>query len=418
MLVSNFVSLASQKGDKRWLLDLLGIHQFAATHLETTSSISMRRVGTTHLSRPMRLWKNSEEQEIVLSSAQFLYAVSMLLHDAAAVDGVRGTEESERFLETYLDVVVRDHLFRWIWNRDADAGSFGGRWDCEPTTLYSHAEFVERLISNTTSSYCNAVSDSDLFVAMIALHIVALADANPDAFARHAPSVKSDDLFLLRSHVSRVWSLVMARTEFRTATSGDRQSQERAVFDPYGYDEFPDHRYAGYTGQAHPLASPVVPAMPATGAGWDISHGRRLVLLLDSFRRFANEGSLALAPADEVERFGIALANQLAGEVFVGSLEAPAFSNYLGGDDGWYRATSSGTRTLTGYSPSHWALGRSFLMGGYGQLARWNPELIPIWNAARIRELRGETPAWTGISRFESDFVQLASGEPAQDILQ
>ncbi|MCA9601053.1 MAG: hypothetical protein KC417_03450, partial [Myxococcales bacterium] len=147
VLVSNFVSLASQKGDKRWLLDLLGIHQFAATHLETTSSISMRRVGTTHLSRPMRLWKNSEEQEIVLSSAQFLYAVSMLLHDAAAVDGVRGTEESERFLETYLDVVVRDHLFRWIWNRDADAGSFGGRWDCEPTTLYSHAEFVERLIS-------------------------------------------------------------------------------------------------------------------------------------------------------------------------------------------------------------------------------------------------------------------------------
>ncbi|MCA9581144.1 MAG: hypothetical protein KC416_05075 [Myxococcales bacterium] len=413
--VSNFLHLASIQKRGEWLRDLMVAYQEAAPHLKTLSQYPKVQVGTITLSRPMKMWPDKDGVEVVLSSSQFLYAVTLLLHGAGTLEALRDDATAKGFLATYLDVALRDHLLRWIFAKDASHGVFGGRWPaCEPAnTLFDHSAFIDRLRANTATSYCNAVSDTDLLIASSAVHLLALYDQEPGVFKTHAPAVTPAEMEDLRAYVGRVWALVRSRTVYGTALDETGGTVEVATFDPYGYDAYPDHQYADYTGDKHPFDGQNLPPQPGTGTGWDISHGRRLVLFYDSIRRTGADSLAGVVDPQQVARALGAHGRAMAYRVYRGDNKRAAFANYLDGTDGWYRVGKTAGGVLYGYEPGSWALGRSFLMGGYASWAVWSPRLVSIWNLAVAREDEGESPRYTGIGRVPTDTLQVMASDPA-----
>ncbi|MNX93014.1 hypothetical protein D3C86_1251830 [compost metagenome] len=157
---------------------------------------------------------------------------------------------------------------------------------------------------------------------------------------------------------------------------------------------YSDNRYAGYTGLEKPaicavkdrgvvadLKVPIKSVEPVSTLGWDLSHSRRLIPVLDALER--NRDALARIfeltakdlPDPKLAQFFSA---QLVARVWNGDTRHPYFSNYWDGSNGWYRvAYNNGMdRCLEGYPP--FGLSSAFPTGGYASWGRYYPILTDI----------------------------------------
>ena len=153
---------------------------------------------------------------------------------------------------------------------------------------------------------------------------------------------------------------------------------------------YPDYRYAGYAGAEQPAAcrdgAHGTPQLlmnaksiaPISDLGWDFSHARRLVQVMDALdlngqalRTWYGLSPSVLPPADLAKAF----AAQLLVASWNGDVQAPLFTNYWGGANGWYRvAYDDGTGRCVGGVPP-FGLCVSFATGGYAAWARDDPQI-------------------------------------------
>lgn len=173
---------------------------------------------------------------------------------------------------------------------------------------------------------------------------------------------------------------------------------------------YADNRFAGYSGSLPPAtcmheapdADPVAVKVasspgpvrlraqlnldprnvrPVKDLGWDFSHARRLVQFFDAVtaNRHAMAAWWGIAPqALPAPDLGRAFAAQLLTKVWNGDAQAPLFTNYWSGANGWYRvAYDNGTgHCYAGYKP--YGLSDSFPTGGYAQWAAYYPLIADL----------------------------------------
>lgn len=158
---------------------------------------------------------------------------------------------------------------------------------------------------------------------------------------------------------------------------------------------YPDNRFAGYTGSQKPAVCQPQPegglraqvlveassVSPVKNLGWDFSHARRLVQVLDALERNRHAVQAwygltpdKLPPPDLAKAF----AAQLVAGIWNGDTQRPLFANYWGGANGWYRvAYDNGTGACyPGYPP--FGLSDSFSTGGYATWGAYYPLIDEI----------------------------------------
>lgn len=360
------------------------------------------RESVWNLPAPTRMWTGvppsglSVGPESVLVSAQFLYAAARLVRVTAEMKAPPPT--LSRFALKAVDVIVDDHYRRWIDRSPGVPGSFQVRgWSCNSGT-YSHREHLQNLRMRsygtralpdppvTPAGYCNAMTDTDLWIIAGAVEILAAH--------RRAPALvplSEEKRSSFESYIELALAVVRGRfgsTPLQTPSG----PAEGMVFDPGGFDGHPDMAYAGYTqssascstcttpgqclcpefpGWTTPSPSkPRLPPQPVPGMTWDISHARRLVSVIDSLRRHRD-----LVPTGSLtESEARAFARQFAFGVWNGSLVAPRFATFFDGKNGWYRVNYS-DRSAFGYPPD--SMTDEAPLCGYGFWAELEPALGP-----------------------------------------
>lgn len=356
------------------------------------------------LKAPKRLWtplddKGEEQPENTLISAQFIYGVLRMIRATVHTD--------PRYFSKQAFPLVLDHIGRWLENSSASPGYFQvAGWKCSQGN-YSHLEHLENLFGRiygqrasgddrSKAAYCNALTDTDLFIIMIVLETVALAKMEPQRY-RLEPDFRER----IDSYCSVALPLLMSRfakTEVRDWFGTRRTSW---LLDPGIWDEYPDFRYSGYNGSAFPGKrskgqghqnnedSSVLPEIRSRGVGWDISHGRRFVLLLDTLEYAAEAGVLR-------ERFPLSARRQIALQLAFGpwdkSKTNPRFANYLDGTNGWYRVNYGG-RNDYGIPP--FGLDKAYETYGYAFITEYAASIKSLMKARTNAEASGsksETP--------------------------
>ena len=312
------------------------------------------------------IWtQNGTEMRLV--SAEFLMLAGRITEATLALPAWKRTPTMVSFADQFLPVLAV-HVDRWI-----RTARFDGWAGCtRPRVAIGHRDYVALLRSRSMGSelsYCNAVDDVDLLIMGIGAQLLRSMEDDPTVADATRLGI---DRNVLTAYVRESADLVRSRLSATSLRGGTITGYDfdRGVF----RDLNDDSLWAGYTGDAFPLSPTalIAPQKKDDRAGWDLGHARRLVTVLAAFRRTrASTGSTF--PSD-AEMTGFA--NQIAYGTMVGTVEWPAFSNYLSGLNGWYRVIYHG-RVGFGYGPSD--VGNSaFLEGGYGFWGAWSPELAAL----------------------------------------
>lgn len=344
--------------------------------------------------------------ENVLISSQFLYAttrLSRVLAERLRPDVANPLEAKEAkryraFIDRWLPIAGVDHLHRWM-NRSSKNGpaSFQVRgWGCARGT-YTHPEMVDHLLHRrfgtaelgmiSNRSYCNVITDWDLFIAGIGAELVAAVD---DLGGSH-PQIPASTLNDIRIHTRNLSKLFAARHSERSININGK-SMKVAVFDRGSFDDHPDYAYSAYIkngphcskcisdskecnqcaefpGWKKKGEKPEVKPQSAKGIGWDLSHARRIPIILDSLRRYQVNFNGTFPTLDQTKQY----ARQLAYVTFVDNEDQPRFANYFDGSNGWYRVNYS-KRPNFGYAPESFSLKMSTF--GYS-----------FWDEPRLQKL-------------------------------
>lgn len=177
-----------------------------------------------------------------------------------------------------------------------------------------------------------------------------------------------------------------------------------------------DNLYAGYTG----VTSPAVCRQSNNGVqvhlqidarsiasvadlGWDFSHARRLVPVLDALdtNRQALQIWYDIASSDlPPDSLAQTFAAQLISVIWNGDTQAPLFSNYWNGANGWYRvAYDNGTgRCYEGYPP--FGLSDSFVTGGYAAWNQYYPQIGELAHSIQIHSISSRNEDKDFIRRY------------------
>ncbi|MGE0787079.1 MAG: hypothetical protein AB7S26_15505 [Sandaracinaceae bacterium] len=382
---------AEAQRDVQTIEELAALFTIALDHLETQTEAVFfyvpppigtgARSEVLPLPRPARMWVGAPGAhpiggESVLDVAQFLAGAARIVRIATEVGEARSPALAA-FARAFTPVIVDDTYARWIDHPEGFAGRFQRRgWACNEGA-WGHAESVEHLIARAYGtdalpsppaspvSYCNAVTDTDLWILAGALEVLVAHRRDPELVPMSAEAEA-----LLTTEAQRGAALIASRM---SATSPPGAPGEGFDFDNGAFDDHADDAYAGDTDPSFPgyvvPGGPVArPPTPARDVGWDLSHARRWVHVFDSFRRFAAEVD---APF-EGERFVAGLARQLAFGASVGACPNVAFTNYFDGTNGWYRVNYAG-RADYGFAP--WAMTGVVAPSGYGLWSDVVPEL-------------------------------------------
>lgn len=359
------------------------------------------------VSRPVRYWHGRVDAgsvEQVLSSAQFLWVIARLVRITA--DMPSAPAELVAFVQQVREVLVTDHLQRWIEPDPALPGRFQRRgWGCNSGT-YSHREHLQNLLTRAygtaalpdpptnAPSYCNAVFDEDLWIIADVLEVLGAHHANPTLLPL-SPEQKAS----LTSYAQLGLSVIRSRLAPTRIDGG-------LDFDEGIFDDYEDNAWTGYTATSsecgpcksigHCLCAefpgwidagvpdggkpqPALPRRPAKNVGWDISHARRFVAVFDSIVRHR-----ALVPSEaagDAELRG--LARQFATAVWNGDTRAPHFTNFFDGTNGWYRVNYD-HRPAFAYPPNAMDEDEAWT-SGYGFWAQYEPLLAPAMSSAFAR---------------------------------
>ncbi|MNX89051.1 hypothetical protein D3C86_1210500 [compost metagenome] len=193
----------------------------------------------------------------------------------------------------------------------------------------------------------------------------------------------------LAQNIDLLLRLFKARVTLSTRDSLELGRVTVADVDRGFWSLYPDYRYAGYEGAERPAtcrdgaygsAQLLMNAksIKPVSVGWDFSHARRLVQVMNALdlnaqalRTWYALSPSAIPPSDLTKAF----AAQLLVAIWNGNVQAPLFKNYWGGFNGWYRvAYDDGTGRCVGGIPP-FGLSDSFVTGGYADWARYYPKI-------------------------------------------
>lgn len=257
--------------------------------------------------------------------------------NALAFDGVNDT--------------ARTHYWRL---EQTHANSLRGKW------LGQLADSAE------DPDYCHALTDIDLWIVSGLVELLAARALEPAL----EPSLGPADEAALAAYLDLALTLVEGGLAETALVDWEGAPTTGRLLEPGIWHQHPEHAYTGYTGASFPEPTD---AAVAEGAGWDISHARRIVHVFGTLHR-SRDITGALFPDDQVLR---GLARQWAFAAFDGDLALPLFRNFMDGGDGWYRVGYHGAGF--GYGPGDLSL--AGVTGGYGSWKRWLDELRPLNDA-------------------------------------
>lgn len=285
-------------------------------------------------------------EEYHLSSSQFLFLASQVLH--AAVNVPRGIYPLlDSFMQVMPPVMLHHHYRRWII---AERTFRLSGWGCARGT-YTHREFLRMKAERKfrfKRTICPVVNDIDLFIIAGVAQVVAAYHQAPEQVP-----ISSEDLSIYKAYLSEAESLLKSRIELRPIHTA-QGILEGFAFDNGLYRDNKDHRWALYNGAAFPPSS-LKPKTP-TDASWDLSHARRFFFVFNALDQAKEGAGLTL----DYQRYLDALAHQFCHVVYADTVRH-LFSNYLNGDNGWYRVDYHGKGF--GYPP--YSMSQAALEGGW-----------------------------------------------------
>lgn len=249
--------------------------------------------------------------------------------------------------------------------------------------------------------------DQSMWQMVVYAHLAGIAAVQPQWFAQVQPGSEVHES--LSANLRALLRFFERRVTFAEVDSPLLGRVQVADLDAGFWRLYADNRFAGYRGSQPPATCiPEAPdadpgaakvsspgpvrlraqlnldprnVRPVKDLGWDLSHARRLVQFLDAVT--ANRNAMAawwgMAPqALPVPDLGRAFAAQLLTKVWNGDIQAPLFTNYWSGANGWYRvAYDNGTgHCYAGYRP--YGLSDSFPTGGYAQWAVHYPVIADL----------------------------------------
>lgn len=337
-----FLNFAFRTGNTRFVDEsltlLLGAIPFAP--IRNTYTYDPGGAGarfTLPLVPARRMWVNDTGSESLLHSSQFIYLLSRTVKEIAALPEAQRTSKMRQFVSSYAHI-VRDHLSHWLFSQQ---GMFQVKgWGCAPG-LFNHMAFLDKKARRefgTSKSYCNAVTDIDLWLIASTAEFLGAARLSPQAVPLSMAQWLSFSAYLKNAA-----PLVKARL---TSTKLRRPSGARVyglIFDKGAWRDHATNAYSGYEQETFP---DVHDAGSNANVTWDIGHSRRFVFVFDSLARNSQ------SPAERQSWEGVqeGLANQFAFGIFQGDVTRPLFRNYFDGANGWYRVGYQ-NRAGFGYSP-------------------------------------------------------------------
>lgn len=409
IITANILRWAAENNEQSVLQDLASLYAMAFPYARKRQSLTLPYAGPVNLlGHPTREWKIALPTSVyawlpragdlfepILSSAQFLYGVARLSR-ALVVSGA----SSEDFL-LRARLLLLDHMKRWVFGIEGVPGTFQTTgWGCSVGT-FTHTQHVDNLRHKfygtdkysrpwlrPAPKHCNAVTDTDLFLIMIAGEIVMLDRLRPAEFGIE-PEMREKFKLHLRSGLRLIRSR-LSRTQIKHPAGGTR---EGLLFDASIWDEHPGHRYSDYEDEEFPgwvdrkNKRSIVPPKPALGVGWDISHARRFVYFLDTIASLQSAGfETGFSREDR-----IAIARQLVFGPWNGSLKTPRFTNFNDGTNGWYRVNYR-NRPGFGYPP--FGLETQMVSCGYGFLQTLDPAISRLLLNRRRHDLATSSRKW------------------------
>jgi hypothetical protein len=323
------------------------------------------------LNAPYLMWLPPEKKcaglpkEIILETAQYSYFVASLLNAITHSD--YPTANMLKVVKIFPRIIAYDTYYRLIF-ASAPFNRFG--WGCGIGDFSGHqniAVLTKRLYgklpgSTNTKPYCNVVTDTELLLLGGVAELIA-ADENRIGVTKDInilyPLLKGH----LKGYLVNGSRLLKSRTKDYEISPGIWGQ----TFGAGDWDGHRDYQYSGYNGYAYPKETDKSEKQTA----WDISHARRLVHVLESMLNVAGSVGFSYPSRQDMER----LANQFYYKVFNGDKTFPRFSNYMNGDNGWYRV---GYRGREGYGIEPYGFTAEATASGYGFWAKYNQDIRPV----------------------------------------
>lgn len=325
---------------------------------------------------------NSEKYdgERILHSAQFIYSalkLYRLMHQF-------GIEKFEYF-EAVEDIIIKGHLWRWIFY---DKAFHRQGWGCS-LSHYTHKEHILNLYgkiywSKDRKSYCNVFRDDDMWIAASAAEYLISQYYDPNSVG--AELVEPDQ-------VTEYVEIARKLLEQRYSTEWDsRFSGLRGQFEYGAYTDIEDYKYAMYEYSEKACDSCKIGKCNSCNiedslksfhergrasreaVGWDIAHARRVVPVFLTFMEFSG-----LYGKDfPTEQTLAEIARQLSYVVWNGDVTDPKFANYFDGSNGWYRVGYNDQKNF-GYPP--YSRSEFVSRAGYGVLRSYDARLDLAMNS-------------------------------------
>lgn len=384
---NNLLKYAYYCGNYKILDDLAKLYLIAYYYLELKYDYIYFYLPEEHnrktilpLNPPAWMWvdnkfdSDGDEIEMVLCSSQFLYLVSSAINLFLDIDESQRTQNMNELIERFSPIIINDHYFRWIY---ADQGIFQVRgWGCDDG-IFNHYDFLKKIYNRSFGtmnycSYCNAVTDTDMWIIAGVVEMLAANKKNP-----HLVPLADDERLRLLSYVDIGTKLLESRMSSNALIDFDGNSALGLLglnFDLGAWDEHPENAYSGYTGELFPIESD---KMAAENAGWDISHARRFVRVFETLYNNRDVTGQFFPHT----RTMMCLTSQVVYGVFNKNFEKPLFSNYMDGTNGWYRVNyDDGQIIRMGFGYPPYSLSKSVISGGWGFWSKYNTDMSKLMN--------------------------------------
>ncbi len=143
--------------------------------------------------------------------------------------------------------VVMSHYKRWIFNTP---GPFQVRgWGCKHRGQYvktgmNHMEFLIKKLNRELGdnhSYCNAITDTDLWIIAGVTHLLAAHKKSPDLVL-----LSKEDKHKFSKYIHVGMDLIKSRVTYKNLKNFEGKSVRAANFDLGAWDEHPDYAWVWY----------------------------------------------------------------------------------------------------------------------------------------------------------------------------
>ena len=203
------------------------------------------------LERPSRMWVDKNGTENILASSQFLWLVGFTISHTRGLPR-RMRQDADRFVRSYAPLLL-DHYRRWVLEEPGPFQVAG--WGCT-RGLFNHREFLAaklaRRFGRTTGSekkpsYCDAVTDTDLWILAGVVELLAAHERDPGTVPLD-PELRE----AFGEYVRLGARLVASRLVPTNVRASSNSASAGLDFDPGAWRDHPDMRYSGYRGDLFP----------------------------------------------------------------------------------------------------------------------------------------------------------------------